>query len=190
MIAGPEGTPYSGGLFEFDCFMPLDYPHKPPLMHLRTTGGGTVRFNPNLYNNGKVCLSLLGTWPGNPEEQWAPSRSTLLQVLVSIQSMIFVEVPYFNEPGFGTVNVNNNSSITYNKNITLQTTRWAIVDWLKPQHRKGIWADVIKSHCSIRQHKIRRCIQEWAKIEPGIMPYLASFDEGIHEIQNWEEVDG
>ena len=64
MIAGPTGTPYAGGLFEFDCFIPLEYPHKPPLMHLRTTGGGSVRFNPNLYNCGKVCLSLLGTWPG------------------------------------------------------------------------------------------------------------------------------
>ena len=64
MIAGPEGTPYAGGLFEFDCFIPLEYPNKPPLMHLRTTGGGSVRFNPNLYNCGKVCLSLLGTWPG------------------------------------------------------------------------------------------------------------------------------
>ena len=64
MIAGPTGTPYAGGLFEFDCFIPLEYPHKPPLMHLRTTGGGSVRFNPNLYNNGKVCLSLLGTWAG------------------------------------------------------------------------------------------------------------------------------
>lgn len=64
MIAGPEGTPYAGGLFEFDCFMPLDYPNSPPLLHLRTTGGGSVRFNPNLYNCGKVCLSLLGTWPG------------------------------------------------------------------------------------------------------------------------------
>ena len=64
MIAGPEGTPYEGGLFEFDCFMPLDYPNVPPLVHLRTTGGGRVRFNPNLYNCGKVCLSLLGTWAG------------------------------------------------------------------------------------------------------------------------------
>jgi hypothetical protein len=27
---------------------------------LLTTGHGTVRFNPNLYNCGKVCLSLLG----------------------------------------------------------------------------------------------------------------------------------
>jgi len=64
MIAGPDGTPYAGGLFEFDCFLPLDYPNRSPLMHLRTTGGGTVRFNPNLYNCGKVCLSLLGTWAG------------------------------------------------------------------------------------------------------------------------------
>jgi len=64
MIAGPEGTPYAGGLFEFDCFIPMEYPNFPPHMHLRTTGGGSVRFNPNLYNCGKVCLSLLGTWPG------------------------------------------------------------------------------------------------------------------------------
>jgi ubiquitin-protein ligase len=112
MIAGPEGTPYEGGLFEFDCFMPIEYPNKPPLVHLRTTGGGTVRFNPNLYNDGKVCLSLLGTWPGRyvlcvtcvfyantvdrPEEQWSP-KSSLLQVLVSIQSMILIDAPYFNE---------------------------------------------------------------------------------------------
>jgi ubiquitin-protein ligase len=97
MVAGPEGTPYAGGLFEFDCFLPMDYPNKPPLMHLRTTGGGSVGFNPNLYSSGKVCLSLLGTWPGRPEEQWQPRKSTLLQVLVSIQSMILIETPYFNE---------------------------------------------------------------------------------------------
>ena len=64
MIAGPEGTPYSDGLFEFDCFIPMEYPTKPPVMNLCTTGGGLVRFNPNLYNCGKVCLSLLGTWAG------------------------------------------------------------------------------------------------------------------------------
>ncbi|EFI28700.1 ubiquitinating enzyme [Coprinopsis cinerea okayama7 len=96
MIAGPQGTPYAGGLFEFDVFMPLQYPNSPPLVHLRTTGRGTVRFNPNLYQCGKVCLSLLGTWPGSPEEQWT-NKSTLLQVLVSIQSMILNEAPYFNE---------------------------------------------------------------------------------------------
>lgn len=97
MIAGPENTPYSGGLFEFNCFLPMQYPNVPPLINLCTTGGGRVRFNPNLYNCGKVCLSLLGTWLGSAEEEWQPRKSTLLQVLVSIQSMILVEAPYFNE---------------------------------------------------------------------------------------------
>jgi len=50
--------------------------------------------NPNLYSDGKVCLSLLGTWHG---EGWTPpsassSGSTLLQVLAPIQSIIMVEV--------------------------------------------------------------------------------------------------
>ena len=43
-------------------------------------GGATVRFNPNLYNCGKVCLSLLGTWSGAKGETWDPSASSTLQV--------------------------------------------------------------------------------------------------------------
>ena len=59
-----------------------------------------MRFNPNLYNNGKVCLSLLGTWAGGAGESWNADTSTFLQVLVSIQSLILVPNPYFNEPGY------------------------------------------------------------------------------------------
>lgn len=33
-------------------------------VQLCTTSGGNVRFNPNLYQQGTVCLSLLGTWGG------------------------------------------------------------------------------------------------------------------------------
>ena len=50
------------------------------------TGGATpcifsLRFNPNLYADGKVCLSLLGTWHGgDASEKWDPLRSNLLQV--------------------------------------------------------------------------------------------------------------
>src|SRR5690348_13720276 len=88
MITGPSDTPYDGGCFQFDIYFPSGYPHAPPLVNLQTTGrriilffltykylgGGTIRFNPNLYNCGKginpnlnntnikkVCLSLLGT---------------------------------------------------------------------------------------------------------------------------------
>ena len=56
MISGPSGTPYENGLFIFDIFLPDDYPHVPPKVNLQTTGYGTVRFNPNLYNCGKVSI--------------------------------------------------------------------------------------------------------------------------------------
>jgi ubiquitin-protein ligase len=97
LIIGPEGTPYENGCFEFDILLPAGYPQVPPHMLLVTTGQGSVRFNPNLYNCGKVCLSLLGTWSG---PGWDPLVSTLLQVLVSIQALILVPDPYFNEPGY------------------------------------------------------------------------------------------
>jgi ubiquitin-protein ligase len=41
---------------------------------------GGLRINPNLYENGKVCLSLLNTWQGKGSEVWHPSSSTILQV--------------------------------------------------------------------------------------------------------------
>jgi len=55
LFIGPEGTPYEHGLFEFDLLCPIDFPQSPPLMHLRTTGGGRVRFNPNLYHDSLRC---------------------------------------------------------------------------------------------------------------------------------------
>lgn len=52
---------YSGGCFEFDIFFPSTYPAGPPKVNLQTTGAGSVRFNPNLYNCGKVHTSSLST---------------------------------------------------------------------------------------------------------------------------------
>ena len=99
IISAPLGTPYAGGVFAFDIFIPNDYPLVPPSLILLTTGGGRVRFGPNLYADGKVCLSLLGTWPG---PKWSPSHSNLYQVLVSIQGLILgAEQPWFLEPGHG-----------------------------------------------------------------------------------------
>lgn len=59
-----------------------------------------LRLNPNLYDNGKVCLSLLNTWSGSQKEMWIPNLSTMLQVLVSIQGLILNAKPYFNEPAY------------------------------------------------------------------------------------------
>ena len=64
MIVGPEDTPYFGGFYFFKFKYPDNYPHSPPKVFFCTNGDG-IRFNPNLYTNGKVCVSLLNTWSGD-----------------------------------------------------------------------------------------------------------------------------
>jgi Zinc finger, ZZ type/Ubiquitin-conjugating enzyme len=48
LITGPEGTPYSGGCFEFHIFCDSSFPTGPPVVNLETTGNGSVRFNPSM----------------------------------------------------------------------------------------------------------------------------------------------
>lgn len=59
------------------------------MINLETTGRNTVRFNPNLYNDGKVCLSVLNTWHGRPEEKWNAQTSSFLQVSRILKSIDF-----------------------------------------------------------------------------------------------------
>lgn len=97
LIKGPTRTPYDDGLFLFDIQLPNVYPAVPPLFRYISQCSG--RLNPNLYDNGKVCVSLLGTWIGKGTERWT-TKSSLLQVLISIQGLILVNEPYYNEAGF------------------------------------------------------------------------------------------
>ena len=98
LIEGPMNTPYEDGLFAFDIQLGHDYPNSPPSCHYISYC--TDRLNPNLYEDGKVCVSLLGTWSGRGSEVWCPNSSTLLQVIVSIQGLILVDEPYYNEAGY------------------------------------------------------------------------------------------
>merc|ERR1719247_953410 len=96
LLIGPQDTPYADVPFVFDVSLPELYPQTPPRV-LAHPLWGDERVNPNLHADGKVCLSLLGTWEG---PGWQPRVSTLLQVLLSIQALILVKHPYFNEPGY------------------------------------------------------------------------------------------
>ncbi|KAI1828088.1 ubiquitin-conjugating enzyme [Xylaria intraflava] len=98
MIIGPHETPYEFGFFEFSFKFNRDYPRKSPAVTCTTTNGGRCRFNPNIYANGKVCLSILGTWRGEPGEEWSAAQG-LESILLSIQSLMSAN-PYENEPGF------------------------------------------------------------------------------------------
>lgn len=87
---------------------------------------GGLRINPNLYEEGKVCLSLLNTWTGKGNEVWDPNSSSILQVLVSIQGLVLNSRPYFNEAGYekqvGTAEGEKNS-YPYNENTYLLNLR-------------------------------------------------------------------
>ncbi|WKY14736.1 hypothetical protein Q1695_000340 [Nippostrongylus brasiliensis] len=161
LISGPDDTPYANGLFEFDVFFPTSYPYAPPKCAFLTTGAGNVRFNPNLYNDGKICLSILGTWEGRPEEKWN-SYCSLMQVLVSIQGLIFVKDPYFNEPGFekyqGTEK-GDDYSRKYNLQIEHATLNYAIRDQLRnpPEYFKK----VIQRHFWLKRHAIIEQARNW-----------------------------
>jgi ubiquitin-conjugating enzyme E2 O len=101
LIIGPSDTPYEYAPFVIDFHLGSSWPQAPPeaFFHSWTNGNGPV--NPNLYEDGKICLSLLGTWHTDERnESWSPAKSTLLQVLVSIMGLVLVKDPYYNEAGY------------------------------------------------------------------------------------------
>ena len=93
LIIGPEDTPYFAGYYLFIIDFPEDYPHSPPKVSFITNGDG-IRFNPNLYVDGKVCISLLNTWRG---EQWT-SCQTISTILLTLGTLLSND-PLLNEPG-------------------------------------------------------------------------------------------
>ncbi|KHN86885.1 Baculoviral IAP repeat-containing protein 6 [Toxocara canis] len=164
LITGPSDTPYMNGCFEFDVWFPTDYPNSPMHVNLETTGNHTVRFNPNLYNDGKVCLSVLNTWHGRPEERWNPETSSFLQVIVSMQSLILVSEPYFNEPGYERskcTQAGQQASRDYDANIRQATVRWAMLEMIR--HPPVAFRDVVMRHFWLKRDEIISQITEWIR---------------------------
>ena len=122
LIIGPENTPYFGGFFFFEIIYPDDYPKKSPQVKFLTIDK-KVRFNPNLYEDGKVCLSILGTWQG---PSWTPVMNIRL-VLDSIRSLLG-SFPIQNEPGFENTKPDDVKSIEYNQYLIYNTYKIAILD--------------------------------------------------------------
>ena len=178
LITGPVDTPYESGCFEFDAFFTSKFPESPPQVLLLTTGGGSVRFNPNLYNCGKVCLSLLGTWSGQKGESWNKDTSTFLQVLVSIQSLIMVDEPYFNEPGWERdmhTETGKRKSFDYNDKVRLNNLKWGIVNQLK-NPSKG-FEDIIQKHFFYKRETIINRLEKWKEEAKNKSEFDKYFDE-------------
>ena len=95
VIAGPKDSVYQDGLYFFEFNFPDDYPHNPPKCKFLNWQNGIVRIHPNMYVDGKLCLSILGTWSG---PSWT-SVMSLTTIILALQS-ILDDNPLKNEPGY------------------------------------------------------------------------------------------
>ena len=138
LIIGPEDTPYFGGNYFFEITYPVDYPYSPPKVKY-CTNGNNIRFNPNLYKCGKVCISLLNTWKG---EQWT-SCQTISTILLTLCTLL-CKNPLLNEPGVDKNNIdfNNYTSIIEYANIDV-----AICDIINK--KQGVYLDFFDLFYSI-----------------------------------------
>lgn len=128
LIIGPADTPYQDGFFLFELQYPPDYPYVPPEVTY-CTNGNNVRFNPNLYKKGKVCLSVLNTWKG---DQWT-SCETIRSVLLSLCG-VFTATPLLNEPG---ITADHPEVSKYTEAIEYSTLTLAIGDILRK--KEGVY---------------------------------------------------
>ncbi|KAG2250822.1 hypothetical protein Bca52824_080958 [Brassica carinata] len=176
VIIGAEGTPYHDGLFFFDIQFPDSYPSAPPKVHYHSGG---LRINPNLYNCGKVCLSLLGTWTGNSREKWLPKESTMLQLLVSIQALILNQKPYFNEPGYemtmGTPSGEAHSKV-YSENVFILSLRTMVYSMRNPPKH---FEEFVRSHYFVRALDIVKACNAYKDGAP-----LLLYESGSKKFRN------
>ena len=119
MIVGSSDTPYFGGFYFFEFTYTTDYPHSPPKVKY-CTNSNNIRFNPNLYICGKVCISLLNTWRG---DQWTSCQS-ISTVLLTLCTLLCKD-PLLNEPG---VYRNHKDMENYNEIIEHSNINIALCD--------------------------------------------------------------
>lgn len=163
MIEGPEDTPYMGGFYIFRFNFSMDYPFKPPSAKFLTSGSNNIRLHPNLYTDGKVCLSILGTWDG---PRWHPSLN-ILGIAKTLQS-ILTENPLQNEPGYDKNYGYGHKN--YERTIEYENIRISVVEQLNlvlnfPDHIFNRFADAMKTKFMQNYSTYLKAIEKLRKLD-------------------------
>jgi ubiquitin-conjugating enzyme E2 N len=82
-IEGPDQSPYEGGVFKLELFLPDDYPMIAPKVRFLTK-----IYHPNIDKLGRICLDVL-------KNNWSPALQ-IRTVLLSVQALLAAPNP--NDP--------------------------------------------------------------------------------------------
>ncbi|XP_017067969.1 ubiquitin-conjugating enzyme E2 N [Drosophila eugracilis] len=80
LVAGPNETPFQGGIFRLELFLPDDYPMKAPKVRFLTK-----IYHPNIDRLGRICLDVL-------KDKWSPALQ-IRTILLSIQALLSAPNP-------------------------------------------------------------------------------------------------
>ena len=172
MIIGPADTPYEHGFYLFKLYFPYNYPHSPPKLVFMTDDRERTRFNPNLYVNGKVCLSILNTWTG---ERWTSSQ-TIRSILITLITVLN-ENPLINEPGYF-MKTHSKMIESYNIVIAYKNIESAIFKMITREILPvdfNVFYSIMKRHFLENYEKICKNITKHLEKSPCLVRY--NFDE-------------
>uniref|UniRef100_A0AAX7SXR1 Ubiquitin-conjugating enzyme E2Nb n=1 Tax=Astatotilapia calliptera TaxID=8154 RepID=A0AAX7SXR1_ASTCA len=79
-IAGPQDSPFEGGTFKLELFLPEEYPMAAPKVRFMTK-----IYHPNVDKLGRICLDIL-------KDKWSPALQ-IRTVLLSIQALLSAPNP-------------------------------------------------------------------------------------------------
>lgn len=176
MIIGPKDSVYIHGFYFFTFNFPTNYPQQPPKVIFNTNDGQT-RFHPNLYKNGKVCLSILNTWRG---EGWT-SCQNIKSILLTIVS-IMDNNPLLHEPGI----TNSNTQVNeYNKIIKFKNIDFALIDKYKQLSNSNPFKEIMKNYIIKHKEEISNYVDKQAIIHN--ISYICNlYIYNLKIIINWD----
>ncbi|CDU25213.1 probable ubiquitin-conjugating enzyme E2 [Sporisorium scitamineum] len=80
VISGPAQSPFEGGVFRLELFLPEEYPMSAPKVRFLTK-----IYHPNIDKLGRICLDIL-------KDKWSPALQ-IRTVLLSVQALLSAPNP-------------------------------------------------------------------------------------------------
>ena len=92
IFQGPTDTDYESGFYKAILTFPENYPSHPPEMKFVTE-----MWHPNIYPDGKVCISILHP-PGEDEHNQQESSEERWRPILGVESIILSVISMLNDP--------------------------------------------------------------------------------------------